>query len=484
MTMLQKHFKQAALSRLDVAAISIAVILSIGCLAKGAVYDSVVALLLLLSLPALYLAASGARTVHTGLKTVGLRFLVGVTLILVLQQLLPSSGGSGDLWQQVQALTAHDAGSFALYDKSAWMQGIGRLLLFISIFTSSLFIGSSESSTRLFLQALLLSGTFCLALTFFIATDNGVPSTTFNSYTHGFVNPNSASGYLGVMLLLAMAQSVRFFKIPVKTFRKIFIYLIDQLNIVAIMKGCLLLFALLLSLAGLFMTGSRGGILLTLACAALFSFIIMMKLQLQPRIRQTIIVATMVVMGGILVWSFTNFGQVALDKLNTSGLNSNSRFDIITAVAPMIADHPLLGVGLGSFPDVFQQYRPTNVSSDGIIDKAHNSYMEFAAEMGIPALLMLLAALGWMGRRLYEGVKQREERYVLPALGLAIWLYAALYSLIDFPLQIPGLAALFIAITTVCVSQTDRQLSEPSQSSTAVRKRVRTRKRRSTKDLV
>ena len=130
---------------------------------------------------------------------------------------------------------------------------------------------------------------------------------------------------------------------------------------------------------------------------------------------------------------------------------------------------------------MFQQYRPGNISADGIIDKAHNSYLEFSSEMGLPMLLILMTALSWLGALLYNGVKGRKERYVTPALGLSIWLLAALYSLIDFPLQIPGLAALFIAITTVCASQADPRFSEPIQPSTnrnAPVKRIRIRKRR------
>jgi len=186
-----------------------------------------------------------------------------------------------------------------------------------------------------------------------------------------------------------------------------------------------------------------------------------------------------------LTWSFINFGQVITHKLETNGVSSNSRLDIMAAVVPMIADYPLLGTGFGSFPTAFQHYRPTDISADEMIDKAHNSYLEFAAEMGVPALLVLLAALGWVGYQLYRGMRDRRERYVIPTLGLAVWLLGGVYSLVDFPLQIPAIAALFIALMVVCVSQSDPRFSEPApptvRGTTSSSGRVRIRKRRSRK---
>lgn len=467
-----------AAKRLDDAAIACATMLSVACLARGAVYDSVIALLLLACLPILWMAMASQRPVHHALKTVGILFLAGMALVLCLQQIMPAAAGCGPVWQQVQSITGTDVTPMLLCDKAAWLQSIGRLLFFVLTFIIALFVGASESSSRLFLQALLVTGTICIAATFFVTTIDGIPTTTHYSYSHGFINANNASAYLGIMLILALAQAVRFFKFPSKTLRKALLDSIDQLNFRTVLHACFLLFTVLLSLAGLFMTGSRGGIFVSLLCCAVFSFMVMQKLNLRTRLRKAMIVSTVLAMVGILVWSFSNFGQVTVAKLQTDGVSANSRFDIFAAVLPMIGDHPWLGTGLGSFPGAFQPYRPANVSADGIIDKAHNSYLEFAAEMGLPALLMLMVALAWMGWQLYRSTREREERYITPLLGLSVWLLVALYSLIDFPLQIPGIAALCIALATVCVSQTDARFCQSSTTASPPIKRRRIRKRR------
>jgi O-antigen ligase len=469
-------------TRLEVAAMALAVLLSVACLAKGAVVDTVVAFLLLACLPILWLAMRTGRSVCAPLRRMGVAALGFFLLVIFLQQVLPASGINETLWREINAMGG-DARAVAVQDKSAWLQGIGRLLLLGCVFTIALFVGACESSSRLFFKALLVSGTVALTLTFFTATRDGVPVSTQHSFTHGFVNPNNAAAYLGIMMLVTLAQIVRFFKAPSKSFYKMILNIIDQLRMVVILKGGGLLFALLMSLAGLFMTGSRAGILVALISAAFFSLMVVRKADLESRIMKWIMAATVVLMAVVMMWSFVNFGQVITHKLETNGASSNSRLDIFAAVRPMIADHPMLGTGLGSFPSAFQAYRPTEISADGMIDKAHNSYLEFAAEMGVPAFLVLMAALGWVGYQLYRGMRDRRERYVIPTLGLAVWLLAALYSLVDFPLQIPGIAALFVALMVVCVSQSDPRFSEPAPPTMRDEKsssgRVRIRKRRS-----
>ena len=472
---LKAYFAQLfAFSRLDMAAMICALLLSLACLVRGAVDDGVIAIFLLALLLPLGLALSASRPVHPRLKAIGTAVLAFLLLVLCLQRLLH---GDTAFWQQVHDITGHAPYATVLHDHAAWLQGLGRLLLFVIVFIIALCVGASESSVRLFLQTLLYSGTLFVALTFFYANNNDVPANTRYFYHHGFVNPNNAAAYLGLMWLLSLAQALRFFKLPLHPNRRMFIDLLDQLTIGTILKGGFLLFATLLTLAALLSTGSRGGILASLFCGACMCLMVLSKINLRSTIRKIIIALALIAMGSVMVWSFINFGEAITSKLSTDGFSSNTRLDIYAAVLPMIADHPLLGAGLGSFPAMFQLYRPETISADGIIDKAHNSYLEFASEMGLPAFFVLMLALAWAGFTLYCGIRSRKERYVVPLFGFSAWLLATLYSLVDFPLQIPGLCALFLAIVTVCVSQTDPRFSEAAQNTSTFvrRRRVRVR---------
>ncbi|MFZ4125922.1 MAG: O-antigen ligase family protein [Rickettsiales bacterium] len=474
---------ESAQHRLNIVAKACAILLSVLCLAKGAVYDSTIAFALIATLPMLWFALRETKQVHGQLKRLGIVFFSAILAICVLQWIFPPTGETAALWQELSAISGGDSNATFTLDKAAWLQSVGRTIFLLVIFVLALCIGSTEASARHFLETLLMSGAVCVTLTFSMATSEGVPMTTFYSYSHGFVNPNNAATYMGVMLLIALAHVFRFIKIPPKAFYKIFLEFIDTLSMPIILKGCFLLFALLLAMAGLFMTGSRGGIIVTFLSSALLCVTILFKMNLQSEIRKGIMITAGIVMALISFWIFLNFGQVALNKLTMQGADANSRFDIYAATLPMIAHHPILGSGIGSFSGAFQAYRPHTISSDGIIDKAHNSYLEFAAEMGVPALALLLVVIGIIAYALYRGIREHKEYYVLPTLGLSVLTLGALHSLVDFPLQIPAIAALFIAIVTVCLSQNERPFCVPIEKPPEPTKRVRTRTKRARKEI-
>lgn len=465
-----------AIHKLDIAAIVFAFLLSAACFARGAVHDIVIAVLLLGCIPILFVAISGTRTVHHALKNSGIILLACLLLVIFIQQY-----SSGYLWwMQIQSAEMLQINPASLQDRAVWIQSIGRLLFLVFSFTISLCIGSSESSTRLFFQALLASSVFFLAITFFVITSSDVPSSPYRSFSHGFVNSNNAASYLGILLLLALAQSVRFFKRPAHLLRKPLSSCIEQLNIVVLIKGFFLLFSLLLIPSALFMTGSRAGIFFSVLCSFFFVIAIILKTSAGLHTRKWLaIISGVVAVMALVAWSLINFGQGFLQALQQKELDSQTRLEIFSAVLPMIHDHLWVGAGIGNFPAMFQQYRPKNISADGIIDKAHNSYLEFTAEMGLPAFMVLMAVLVQVGYMLYVGYKGRKERYITPALGLVVWLLVGLHSLVDFPLQIPAIAALFVAIVTISASQADVRFSDPSHTSknpAVTRLRIRKRK--------
>jgi len=57
----------------------------------------------------------------------------------------------------------------------------------------------------------------------------------------------------------------------------------------------------------------------------------------------------------------------------------------------MIQQHPISGIGLGSFKPLVVSYED---SGEQVVNMAHNTYIEIAAEMGIPALLLFLGIIG------------------------------------------------------------------------------------------
>jgi O-antigen ligase len=92
----------------------------------------------------------------------------------------------------------------------------------------------------------------------------------------------------------------------------------------------------------------------------------------------------------------------------------------------MVEDNPLLGVGLGNYPEYYLGY-----SSDerGLAKSAHNTWLTVAAEMGLPALAVfaLLHFVGlWNLWRVASIARRSERRDLLPWVGATIFALVAL----------------------------------------------------------
>jgi putative inorganic carbon (HCO3(-)) transporter len=79
-------------------------------------------------------------------------------------------------------------------------------------------------------------------------------------------------------------------------------------------------------------------------------------------------------------------GEEAAANLDRSSAN---RLMLWRAARTMIAEHPLIGVGLGRFPETIGFYTELPLRKSDPRD-AHNAYLLQAAEMGVPSLLLLL----------------------------------------------------------------------------------------------
>ncbi|SFO29144.1 O-antigen ligase [Sphingomonas sp. OK281] len=103
------------------------------------------------------------------------------------------------------------------------------------------------------------------------------------------------------------------------------------------------------------------------------------------------------------------------------------------------------GIGFGSFERVYRSVEPLGQVSPLSVNHAHNDFLELSMEGGLPALVLILLGLvvvvvtlrgGW------RSANDRQERATLVAGGAAIILIL-LFSLVDYPLRMAGIAGLF-----------------------------------------
>jgi O-antigen ligase len=125
---------------------------------------------------------------------------------------------------------------------------------------------------------------------------------------------------------------------------------------------------------------------------------------------------------------------------------------------------PLLGSGFGNFVDYYPLYGDGRVY--GLVDRAHNDYLEALADLGWIAGICYLAAPIGVGILCVRGVSRRRKR-TLPAVGLGIAVAIGLQSLVEFPMQIPAIAATFAIMLGMAAAQSwSSQETAPSANRT------------------
>lgn len=270
--------------------------------------------------------------------------------------------------------------------------------------------------------------------------------------TATFVNRNTAAAYFGscaVVWLLLLGNAVRR-RLPRGPFEW---STFSERILSDTPKDITIAFAMLfVCLAAMFMTGSRGGVVLSLLMLVVAFALLFRRdfAKLSTRIAAT---AAALIIAFVLLQIM---GAGVNARFNVQDIASEARFETYRSTLRMIADHPWFGTGLGTFALSYPAYRSDRISVLGVWDHAHSTPLELAAEVGLP--LAAAIAVGWLVifAVLVRGVMSRRRDAIIPLAGLVVGLLANLHSMIDFSLQIPGYAIVVFAIVGVGLAQAVR----------------------------
>lgn len=133
-----------------------------------------------------------------------------------------------------------------------------------------------------------------------------------------------------------------------------------------------------------------------------------------------------------------------------------ARFIVYPAILEGIGERPWLGHGLGAFEDAFRPHVPAEAAM-GEWDMAHNSYLENAFELGLPAAVAFYTALALVIGQIWQGLRQRQRGRAVLAFAFACAVAGGFHAALDFSLQMPGLAALFAFILGMGYAQSFRE---------------------------
>ena len=354
------------------------------------------------------------------------------------------------LWQLAgTALGREVAGSISL-NPADTLNGAVRLATSGAIFFVALVVGRdpAAASTVIRASALACGAYAAYAVTAFLSGTETILWFAKTSYqgdlTGTFVNRNSYATFAGLGLLCASATLAHDLEreagevSSVRERTRLALTYVTGAGAPYLCAGFLMVVALLFS-------HSRAG--LVSAWAGLFVFCLAIAGGAARRFAGGPRLAVLALLAGLvlLAWS----GATTLSRLVRAGDDAPLRLRIFEQTLLAIQDRPLLGSGLGTFREAFRPYRTPDMLDP--VHQAHNSYLELAMELGIPAACLILLALAALQYRLLLGLLRRRRRRVFPALGIAATTLAGLHSLVDFGLQNSAIAALYaVLLGTAC----------------------------------
>ena len=247
-----------------------------------------------------------------------------------------------------------------------------------------------------------------------------------------YISPNHLAGFLGAALILA--TSLCFWGGFRARAKMIFGYLA------------------LICLAGLVLTGSRGGYLSTGAGLAVFASASMWALRsrlsrgVMPRI--IAIIAAIAIIGGTLAFVAERSFAIRL-RANNVFVASDIRLHLWQAAWKQFQLAPVFGTGSRTYVYYGRTFRAREVQSDPVF--AHNDWLQALAEYGIAGVLLITGVVlahlrhGWrrwteLAAGLSAAMPEHGGKHALALqIGTISAIAAALmHAMIDFNLHIPA----------------------------------------------
>lgn len=386
-------------------------------------------------------------------------FLYSTVCLWVLAQWLPWPFGwrVGDpLWHETSTLLRVELPERITVNPMATLTSLMRLLTYGGVFLLAVQLCNTSGRARTALRTIAIAGSLyaLYGILVFFSGNEWILIYRKWAYqadlTSTFANRNSFATFAGLSLLGITAifheriRPVLALKCPPRQKTALLIETILQ-------RAPWTTGALLTAFLALLFTGSRAGIGSSLA--GLMTFLLLQLKRGPRRTRRSMTLAAICL--ALIAPLFLLGGARVTDRLESgvSSIDSDLRWTFYATTMDAIETAPFSGTGAGTYPDAIEAYRNGTSSARIEWDKAHNTYLESALELGLPAAIALIVSVGWLTAIAMTGVRTRRRDRVYPALGVAATILIGLHSLLDFSLQIPAVAVLYTFLLGLAVAQ-------------------------------
>jgi O-antigen ligase len=159
---------------------------------------------------------------------------------------------------------------------------------------------------------------------------------------------------------------------------------------------------------------------------------------------------------GLLVW--LGGGELveriaSIHSGTRTELSGGTRLTIDQDSLRIFAQKPVLGWGLGVFPDIYPQF--SSLATNLQVGMAHNDYLQLLVEMGVLGFVTVVWFLLTLARAAQKKLKcWPPDPNTAVTLGATLGISGILiHSFVDFNLQIPANAALFYMLCVVAAME-------------------------------
>ncbi|WP_051563836.1 O-antigen ligase family protein [Enterovibrio calviensis] len=258
--------------------------------------------------------------------------------------------------------------------------------------------------------------------------------------TGSFVYKNHLANYL--MMALCMGLGLIVTQLHTSPSDSRFMFITRLLEGILSRKMYIRL-CLVIMVIALVMTRSRMGNTAFFAATAIGGLIALIFYKNKPR-ALTALVGSVIAIDTIVVGALFGLENVKQRLVETS-LGAESRDQVVIWSLDIIRDFPFTGTGMASFYTIFPMYSKADI---GFYDHAHNDYIQFMVEAGIPATLLLGIVVLFAFWRAFTTIRTRHSKTMKGiALGCIMSIIGMLIHIsVDFNLQPMANALIFILI--------------------------------------
>lgn len=133
----------------------------------------------------------------------------------------------------------------------------------------------------------------------------------------------------------------------------------------------------------------------------------------------------------------------ALARILENSALEDLRAKLLPILLDMVGDFQPWGSGLGAFEYAYRMREPVDLLMPAYVNEAHNDWLQFPIETGVPGLVLIAIIVILSVRRLIRLPSLHGVR-AYPWLGLGILGVLAAASVVDYPLRVPSVMVLAV----------------------------------------